>query len=386
MASIDRRPNGHYRARWREYPGGPQKTKSFALKKDAERFLDGIRGDLARGIYVDPALGQETFRHYAEDWRKVQPHRGSTTTNVEQDLRLHIYPTLGNRPLASIRPSHVQALVTALTPKLAPSTLQRVYGRVTAVFAAAVRDRVIGFSPCIDVRLPQGRSAAVEEVLTTEQVLALVDNVPARYRGLIVTAAGTGLRPGELFGLDGGRVEFLRRTLKVDQQLVRMRGEGVMLGPLKTEKSYRTLPLPGVVGDALAAHLKDWPAQTREMRFCDPADPDKVVTVALAFTNERGAPIQQHPFAEMFENARRRAGLPEWATPHDLRHYFASLLIRSGASVKLVQARLGHASAKTTLDTYAKLWPDDEERTREAVDAELARRAEDHLRTEGASG
>ena len=55
----------------------------------------------------------------------------------------------------------------------------------------------------------------------------------------------------------------------------------------------------------------------------------------------------------MFETARKAAGLPEWSTPHDLRHYYASLLIRSGASVKVVQARLGHASAKTTLDT---LW------------------------------
>lgn len=371
MASIDKRPDGRYRARWREYAGGPQKTKSFTLKKDAERFLDGVRGDLARGVYVDPALGQETFRRYAEEWRRLQPHRSSTATNVEQDLRLHVYPRLGDRPLASIRPSHVQGLVAMLTPRLAPSTLQRVYGRVTSVFAAAVRDRVIGFSPCVDIRLPQGRSEAIDEVLTTAQVLALAEQVPARYRALIVTAAGMGLRPGELFGLTVPRVEFLRRSLRVEQQLVRARGEGVQLGPLKTEASYRTLPLPTVVGDALAAHLKTWPAHPG---------------LGLVFTNERAAPIQQQPFGSLFETARRKAELPEWATPHDLRHYYASLLIRSGASVKLVQARLGHASAKTTLDTYAKLWPDDEERTRQAVDDELAGRAEDHLRTEGASG
>lgn len=59
------------------------------------------------------------------------------------------------------------------------------------------------------------------------------------------------------------------------------------------------------------------------------------------------------------------------ATPHDLRHYFASVLIRSGASVKAIQARLGHSSAKTTLDTYGHLFADEEDRTRTAVDAEL---------------
>ncbi len=57
MASIDKRPDGRYRARWREYPTGPQKVRHFARKRDAERFLDAIRGDLAHGVYVDPAGG-----------------------------------------------------------------------------------------------------------------------------------------------------------------------------------------------------------------------------------------------------------------------------------------------------------------------------------------
>ena len=59
------------------------------------------------------------------------------------------------------------------------------------------------------------------------------------------------------------------------------------------------------------------------------------------------------------------------ATPHDLRHYYASVLIRSGVSVKVVQTRLGHSSAKTTLDTYGHLFADEEDRTRGAIDAEL---------------
>jgi integrase len=71
------------------------------------------------------------------------------------------------------------------------------------------------------------------------------------------------------------------------------------------------------------------------------------------------------------DKAKPKPEVAEWATPHDLRHYFASALIRSGASVKVVQARLGHASAKTTLDVYGHLFPDEEDRTRAAIDAEL---------------
>jgi integrase len=65
--------------------------------------------------------------------------------------------------------------------------------------------------------------------------------------------------------------------------------------------------------------------------------------------------------------ARTAAKLPEATTPHSLRDYYASLLIRQGLSVKAVQLRVGHAGAKTTLDRYARLWPGDDEQTRDAV-------------------
>ena len=82
--------------------------------------------------------------------------------------------------------------------------------------------------------------------------------------------------------------------------------------------------------------------------------------------------------------ARTRAGMPEGFRFHDLRHYFASFLIAAGADVKIVQARLRHASAPTTLDTYAHLWPDTEESTRAAIGAALTARA-DPLRTKKTS-
>ena len=78
MASIDKRADGRYRARWREYPGGPQKTRHFDRRADAQRFLDGVRGDLARGVYIDPDSGRTLFRDYAEAWRNAQIHRPGT--------------------------------------------------------------------------------------------------------------------------------------------------------------------------------------------------------------------------------------------------------------------------------------------------------------------
>jgi integrase len=108
-----------------------------------------------------------------------------------------------------------------------------------------------------------------------------------------------------------------------------------------------------------------------------PAHPD----LGVVFTTRGGGPVQQHPWAEVWGTARTKVKLPAWATPHDLRHFYASMLIRSGASVKVIQTRLGHSSAKTTLDVYGHLFPDEEDRTRTAVDAMLRPNPADISRT-----
>lgn len=353
MGSVDRRGDG-WRARWRS-PDGQSRSKQFARKIDAQRFLTSVENSKQVGGYVDPAAGRVRFRDYAEDWRQAQPHRHGTAVAVEQQLRLHVYPIIGSRPMAAIRPSEIQAMVSHISQSLAPSTLAVVYGRVVAVFRAAQRDRIIATSACIGIRLPSARgNSAVTDVLTFDQISALSEAVSRRYRAVIIAGAGLGLRPGELFGLTLDRVEFLKRQVRVEQQLVRVRGEGVVIGPLKTSSSYRSVPLPEPVARAIAAHLDSFAAHPE---------------LGLVFTNERDRPIQQFPFSQVFETAARKVQLPEWATPHDLRHFYASTLIRSGASVKVVQARLGHSSAKTTLDVYGHLFPDEEDRTRQAIEA-----------------
>ena len=245
--------------------------------------------------YVDPVAGKVTFKDFAEAWRKVQIHRTGTEISVEQQLRLHVYPIIGDRPIASVRTSHVQSLVHRLSASLAPSTVAVVYGRVVAVFRAAMRDRIIAASPCIDVKLPSTRTPSMLQVLDVTQILAMSKTVPARYKALVIAEAGLGLRPGELFGLAADRVDFLRRTARVDQQIARREGGGVGLAPLKTPSSYRTVPLPDVVGKALAAHMAEWPVH-----------PD----LGVMFTTRGGGPVQQHPWAEVWGTARTKAKLP----------------------------------------------------------------------------
>src|SRR5436853_7774416 len=110
MEHVEKRGPGRWRARYRG-PDGRERSQTFSKRVDAERFVTAVEHSKLIGAYVDPADGRVTFGTYAERWRVVQPHREGTAISVEQDLRLHIYPILGQRPLAAVRASEVQALV-----------------------------------------------------------------------------------------------------------------------------------------------------------------------------------------------------------------------------------------------------------------------------------
>ncbi len=254
--------------------------------------------------------------------------------------------------MSSLTTSMVQTFVKSLSETLAPGTVRGVYSTLAAIFRAAIRDRVVATSPCVDVKLPQGEQRRVEP-LSLEAVETLADAVGAHYRPLVVLGAGAGLRVGEALGLPVGGIDFPRRQLAVTQQAVTVK-KVTRIGPPKTPSSVRTVPLADTVLAELAAFL--------EGRKTKPQD--------LLIADKAGNPIPQNRFSQTWTRAVKKAGLPP-TRYHDLRHTFASALIASGCSVKVVQAALGHKSAAVTLDTYSHLWPDDDERARSAVDAFL---------------
>jgi integrase len=196
-------------------------------------------------------------------------------------------------------------------------------------------------------------------------VLALIEALADYYRAIIVVAAGTGLRQGEVFGLAPDRVDFLRRQLVVDAQLVLPPGAPPYVAPPKTAASYRTVPLADVVLEAVAAHMKTFPPAT--------ASDETGKERPLVFSDRKGRPLSRTHFHQYgWAPVVRAAGLPVGTHFHELRHFYASLLIDGGESVKAVQTRLGHANAEETLNTYAHLWPESEDRAREAVQRGLA--------------
>ena len=359
MASIDK-VNAGWRARWRT-PEGTSRSKTFKRKVDAEQHLTSVEHSKLTGAYVDPRAGRVTFKSFAEQWRTAQVHRPGTASQIETNLRRHVYPRIGDRPIGAIRPSEIQSLVKWLSSDteghkaLAPATVEVTYTWVATIFKAAVLDMMIPKTPCQQIKLPAVEHKRVVP-LTVETVEQLIEAVPDRYRALIVLGAGTGVRISEALGITNDRVDWMRRTVTIDRQLVGFEDHSPVFGPVKDKRNRpRTIPLPQVVVDELSVHVAKY--------GLGPGD--------LLFTGSRGSAISRTGFSETWMAAAGPLGIPQGDGFHQLRHFYASVLIRAGESVKVVQERLGHTSAQMTLDIYSHLWPEDEDRTRSAVDSVL---------------
>lgn len=363
MASIDKRTDGKWRARWREYPGGPQRTKHFARKIDAEQFLVGVQADLQRGSYVDPAKGRTTVDDYFRAWFARQPWRDSSRASLGSMFENHVLPTFGPRPLGSVRRGDIEAWAVSL--KLAPSTAGLAVQYLGTMLEAAVADGLLATNPARHVKRPKVEAVPVVP-FTLEELAALRSAAPEWFRVALLLGTTCGLRQSEATGLTVDRIDFLRRELRIDRQLVTPAAGDPALGPPKTSRSYRTIPLADVALEGLAQHIE---------RFST-GEGGLVV-------HEGGRPMRRQRFGQVWRSLRKRADLPA-ARFHDCRHTFASTLLSGGVPIPAAAEYLGHSPA-VLLRTYAHLLPADHDRARSVVQAAFADPAEDLLRTEAAT-
>jgi integrase len=215
------------------------------------------------------------------------------------------------------------------------------------------------------------------EVLTAAQVRALTKVMPKRWAAAVLLAAGTGLRISEVVGLTWDRVNLEAGAITVDRQMNPKR----LLGPVKTKRSRRVVPVPEMVSDALRAHRETFPPVDQEV---GDMDGKTVHLTALVFTRNDGSPANDDTLRSAFRRGRAAAGLPSSVCFHVLRHTYASLLIAAGTHLTVIRDRMGHGSIKITGDTYGHLYPAEDDRTRNAIDAAFSSDGDDG--DDGAAG
>jgi integrase len=268
------------------------------------------------------------------------------TSTCRHQLRAEFGPL----PIGSVRPSMVRSWLARLREEgKAQSYVYALHARLSQVLSDTVHDGVLARNPC-SRRTSPGAGKQRAYVATTEQVWALHEHVSEPCRLAVLLGAFAGLRVAEACGLRPTDVNFLRREI---HPAVQWPAE-----PLKTPMAREVIPIADALVAEISAQVARWPDET-------------ILGRVAPWTIER----------EIRKARAKIDGLPQGFRFHDLRHYYASLLIASGADVKVVQHRLRHASAKTTLDTYGHLWPDTDESTRTAVERVMSARLADSLRT-----
>lgn len=350
MASIKKRDNGKWRARYRD-DSNREHARHFDRKVDAQRWLDEVTTMVVTGAYADPKAGRVTFDAWFGEWSSRQVW--APMTEVQGDLVRRSVP-FGSVPLAQLRESHLQSWVKQMQAAgYAPNTINTRMMTVKAALRAALRDRRIVADPSLGVTLPRrARREASMEVATSQQVGALLAASESRMRAYVGLCAFAGLRLGEASAMNVSAVDFLRRRVNVERQVQKRRGGPPEIRSPKYE-SNRSVFVPDELLQMLARHV----------------DEEHVPEAGWLFTGaDLCTPISPSTVNSWWQRTTKAAGI-QGLTIHSLRHYFASGLIAEGCDVVTVQRALGHKSPSVTLNTYSHLWPTAEDKTRQAASA-----------------
>lgn len=294
-----------------------------------------------------------TVRAFLEDeWLPAMAPslRPSTYESYKLNVR-RVVERVGERRLQSITPAMLTRLYGALGERLAPRTVRYTHTVLRQALADAVAWQRLPRNPADRAKPPSLASVAdmPPRTWSARQLDDFLDHVRGdRLYAAWRVLAMTGVRRGELLGLEWDAVDLDTGRLAITRTLIEGKGAPRFSEP-KTKRGRRSVALdPGSV-DALQGHHT---AQLDERLAWGPAYEGH----GLVFCRENGTPIWPRTFSRSFDHHVRDVGLPRIRL-HDLRHTHATLALEAGVHPKVVQERLGHATIAITLDTYSHAIP-----------------------------
>ena len=337
FGTVRNLPSGRWQARYRDPAGSRHNAPTtFATKTSAQRWLSATETDLVRGDWHDPTLGDMALAEWADRWLaiKIPTVRPATAVQYETLVRRHIVARLGDTDVGDLTTLDVQDWLAGLHGgHLSPNSVAKCYRLLKQLLDGAVDAGLVRANPC---RL---RGAGTERgdqmrVASPEEVQALVDVVDDRWKALVLTAAYSGLRWGELTGLRRRSISPDAVTITVTGQLSEIKNQIELDAPPKTGAGRRSVALPGLVAAVLLEHLD---------RFAGPGPS------ALVFTSPEGDPLRRNNFRRrVWYPAVHAVGL-DGLRFHDLRHTGATLAASTGAPLRTLMARLGHTTPAAAL-------------------------------------
>ena len=342
-------------------------------KKAAQETLARGLAEVADGRYVTPT--KETVETYARHWLEhIAPvDRAPLTIERYRSLiEIHIIPGLGSIELQALDGVAIDQFYALRRQEgrrygggLSSVTLHAVHRLLAQILASAKKAKKITSSPIEDVQAAPTPKRKKIEVLNDVDLVTLLDRLRGHWLYLpTLLAVSTGLRRGEVLGLRWADMDLGAATLQVNQAVQVVRRKIVIVAP-KTERSQRIINLPAGLLPELARHRKDQIALRLKLGLGkDPAD--------LVFTTIEGKVMSPQALSSAFNRMVDGAGIKRTSF-HGLRHLHVTRLLNDGVPIHAVSARAGHVRPSITLDLYAHLLGEEDERAAKHTDGMLKR-------------
>ena len=345
--------SGLYMARYTvQTPTGPKRKTVYAkTRREVDEKLTRAKADRDKGLLFDAdslKVGRYLERWLADSVRDTV--KATTYESYERLMRLHLVPALGRVKLKNLTPTHVRGLYREkLDSGLSPSSVQRVHALLHKALKQAVNDGLVPRNVTEAVKAPK-QSRKEISALTREQARVFLEATKGdRLETLYVLAIHTGLRQGELLGLNWDDVTLDRGTLQVRRILSAAKDGPIFTTPKNNQGRSVRLTVQAV--QALRDHRKRQ-VEDRLRRAGLWQDH------GLVFTTLVGTPLNRHNvFSRSFKPLLRRTSLPDIPF-HALRHSFATLMLAGGEHPKVVQEMMGHSGIRVTMDFYSHVLPD----------------------------
>jgi integrase len=331
--------------------GNPrQVSRTFrGSKRQADSALAAFVTEVVAGTV--PATSPLTMAEYIDRWIEyITPTRSSTTIRGYKAKAKRITAQLGSTRLDRVTAQHLDRAYHAwLSEGLDPSSVHHLHRVLSAALSQAVKWGLIPSSPTAKSSPPRRRTQP-QCIPSVDTIHHLIDAAEDHGQPILATAialaATTGLRRGELAGLQWDDVDLERRRLEVRRSIKNDLDGGWVAGPPKTHQERR-IALDDFTVEVLSRHrarAERWAADARTALA--PSG------YALTFDPSGTTPMKPDSIGQAFSRLCDKEGI-DGLTLHSLRHFSASMLIASGRDVRTIAGRLGHSDATTTLRVYA---------------------------------
>ena len=332
-----------------------QKSVTGKTQKEVAQKLKELTAALDAGTYIAP--NKMTVAQWLDIWQaeylaNVKP---STVSSYEATIRNHLKPGIGAIRLDALTTHDIQEFYNPLrspTEKrkaLSSKTIKNIHGILHHALQQAMLNNYIRTNPANACVLPKVTKKKVKP-MNEHQISDFLKAIKGhKYENMFLVALFTGIREGEVCGLQWECVDFDNGTILIDKQLQSLRGkvrgdrEKYALIPTKNGKERTITAAPFIMNllwktkRAQDANRKDFGSDFQEN--------------GLVFTDEIGTRITPQALYRAFKLVVTELNMKD-VRFHDLRHSYAVVSLKSGDDVKTVQENLGHATASFTLDTY----------------------------------